>query len=782
MKLYKIGNYIFIFAFLLCGNVCYAQVEGIVRNASDNEVLTYTHVVNLTTSEGVFTDINGFYRIDAKRGDVLQFSYVGYARQNITVGTSSQINVKLKPDGYAISDLTVLPGVNPAHRIINNAIAKRANNNPDNLNTYSCMIYNRLVLELLFDSVANPARHAKSLVDYGFINEAIIKREYKYKGNVSEHIISSITSGAEEYQTMAFLQPMLQSFHFYDDVLEWKYPAKFLLNPISPGSTSKYFFHLRDTIVSGVDSTFIISFQPRRSANFDGLKGLLHINSKNWAVQNIMAEPADYSPILLKLQQSCELIDDMWFPSELSLELFFLSYSEISDRMIVLRGKSRITDVNINPDLSKSKFTSRNITIADDAHKKRDMIDIYRGRSYNARELATFRTWDDHIRRKLTTFEDMFRLMEDFTDNENTIPIKIFSFPIERVIQQNYHEGFRVGLGMYTNRHLSPWFSLGGYYGYGVKDQRSKFGASLSIFPEKHLDSEIKFHWASDLLHLSLNNEIGVEARKLLGKFDIMPGFMVHEFQTLFDYSYKGRDMSQTRQRNIEARLMLRYAHREDRVKMFRRTQTTFTTQPVVYCNIFFGIPDFWGSEYKYLKAEIGMERSWHIRNLGTATYSLWGGWMSHNTPVPLTFAVTDTEQSLFHTRGSHDSRKNFNVLTGDAYAANQYLNFFLYHDFGTLLHKTQSKVFRPRIAIAQSVGWSKLNSPQQHISAELNILDMNKGYFESGIIIEDLIRLEFMNTFFVGLGGGVYGAYGGGVQKSFEKTLTPKIRISASF
>jgi len=246
--------YRFLFAFLLFGNVCYAQVEGIVRSASNNEVLPFTHIVNLTTSEGVFTDINGFYRIDAELGDVLQFSYVGYTKQNITVRTSSQINVRLNPDGYALSELTVLPGVNPAHRIINNAVANRVSNNPDNLHSYSCVIYNRLVLEILFDSIANPRQHARSLVDYGFINESIIKREYKYNGNVSEHIMSSRTSGAEEYQTLAFLQPMLQFFHFHNDVLEWKYPAKFLLNPISPGSTSKYFFHLRDTIVSGVDS------------------------------------------------------------------------------------------------------------------------------------------------------------------------------------------------------------------------------------------------------------------------------------------------------------------------------------------------------------------------------------------------------------------------------------------------------------------------------------------------------------------------------------------------
>jgi len=58
----------------------------------------------------------------------------------------------------------------------------------------------------------------------------------------------------------------------------------------------------------------------------------------------------------------------------------------------------------------------------------------------------------------------------------------------------------------------------------------------------------------------------------------------------------------------------------------------------------------------------------------------------------------------------------------------------------------------------------------------------MRQGYFESGIIIEDIIRIKVFNMFFFGIGGGVYGAYGNCVQKPFEKTLTPKIRLSGSF
>ena len=772
---FKIITIDIILLLLLYSGVCNAQTEGIVSDAKDNEVLPFTHVVNLTASKGVYTDINGFYSIEAKQGDVLQFSYVGYVKQTITVGNASQIHVKLKPDRFSLSEMEIRPGENPAHRIINNVIANRAANNPNNRDAYSCTLYNKLIAEMVVDSAVNPALHAKTRKDtasFLLINEAVIRHEYKYNGNVNEHIISSRTSGFKEFQMLAFLQPMLQFFHFYHDVLEWKMPVKFFLNPISPGSVSKYFFLLRDTIVSGADSTFIISYQPRRTANFEGLKGLMHINSNGWAIQNITAEPADFTPTRLKIQQSYTLLDSVWFPSELSLELFFNIPNYVGVNGIY-RGKSYISDINLSPDLAGEKFKSRNISIADDAHLTQKSIDQYRYTELTAREDSTYRQFGD------TNFDKPFQIAESVMDNM-AIPMSIFDFPFEKIIRQNYTEGYRVGLGMYTNRRLSPWFSLGGYFGYGLDDRRRKYGASFSVFPEKHLDSEIKLWWANDLYDLTLSNEAGISARKLWGKFDITTRFMVQNIRPAFDYSYSGLDMSHEWERNAEAGFMLRYAHREERMKVFRRTQTLFTSHPIFYFSLFAGIPDCFGSTYQYIKTEAGAERSWYVRNLGTVTFSCRGGWMSHDVPFPLAFTVTDTRQSLFHTRNP-DSRTNFNVLTGDIYAANQYMNVFLYHDFGTLLGKTRSKVFRPRIAVAQSFGWSKLNHPEQHNSADFNILDMRRGYFENGIVIEDIIRIEIFKLFFVGFGGGVYGAYGGSVQKPFEKTLTPKIRVSAS-
>jgi TonB-linked SusC/RagA family outer membrane protein len=55
-------------------------------------------VLVVDTNNGVTTDFDGNYSIMASEGDVLSVSYVGYAAQTVTVGTSTTINVTLNLD------------------------------------------------------------------------------------------------------------------------------------------------------------------------------------------------------------------------------------------------------------------------------------------------------------------------------------------------------------------------------------------------------------------------------------------------------------------------------------------------------------------------------------------------------------------------------------------------------------------------------------------------------------------------------------------------------------
>ena len=66
---------------------------------------------------------------------------------------------------------------------------------------------------------------------------------------------------------------------------------------------------------------------------------------------------------------------------------------------------------------------------------------------------------------------------------------------------------------------------------------------------------------------------------------------------------------------------------------------------------------------------------------------------------------------------------------------------------------------FKPEIKIYQGIGFGWLDNPQQH--QDITIQDMSKGYFESGIMVSNLIRLNMLNFGYFGIGAGVFVRYG---------------------
>ena len=73
------------------------NISGTVSDSAGVPIPGATVLV-LDTNNGVTTDFDGNFSIMASAGDVLSVSYVGYTAQNITVGSSTTINVVLSTD------------------------------------------------------------------------------------------------------------------------------------------------------------------------------------------------------------------------------------------------------------------------------------------------------------------------------------------------------------------------------------------------------------------------------------------------------------------------------------------------------------------------------------------------------------------------------------------------------------------------------------------------------------------------------------------------------------
>lgn len=92
--------------FAICLNVQAKTITGTVKD-SDNLSLPGVNVVVKGTSNGTTTDYDGKYSIEAKEGDILVFSFIGFKTKEIKVSKNSVIDVVMEPDSSALNEVVV---------------------------------------------------------------------------------------------------------------------------------------------------------------------------------------------------------------------------------------------------------------------------------------------------------------------------------------------------------------------------------------------------------------------------------------------------------------------------------------------------------------------------------------------------------------------------------------------------------------------------------------------------------------------------------------------------
>ena len=95
---------------LLCVPLALAQNQvRVTGKVIDNlgEPMIGVSILEKGTSNGVVTDIDGNYSLNAQRGGTLVFSYVGYVTQEHPV-TSGTLNITLTEDAETLDELVVV--------------------------------------------------------------------------------------------------------------------------------------------------------------------------------------------------------------------------------------------------------------------------------------------------------------------------------------------------------------------------------------------------------------------------------------------------------------------------------------------------------------------------------------------------------------------------------------------------------------------------------------------------------------------------------------------------
>ena len=83
------------------------QISGTVIDETGEPMLGVS-VIEVGTKTGIATDLDGNFTLSVPKGAQLQFSYIGYKTQTVTVTGQSPIEVKMEPDNNVLDDVVVV--------------------------------------------------------------------------------------------------------------------------------------------------------------------------------------------------------------------------------------------------------------------------------------------------------------------------------------------------------------------------------------------------------------------------------------------------------------------------------------------------------------------------------------------------------------------------------------------------------------------------------------------------------------------------------------------------
>lgn len=807
------------------------RITGTVVDSKTREPLAFVNIVINSGNLGGTTDIDGRFRLRSnQRIRTLKLSYVGYEPQVVTIGQKTEnLVIPMVQKEIELSEVEILPGENPAHRIIRNAIDNRDLNDPEKLESFSYTSYDKTIFSvdadtslgspftdstamkelsgvslslerpsdsLLSDSAFRDSadRFIRKLISqqYLFLMENVTNRKFMAPDKNYNQVIATRMSGFKD-PIFVFLTTQIQSFSFYKPyitIFQTSY-----VNPIGTGSLSKYFFKIEDTTYSGKDTVFIISFRPKKGTNFLGLKGVISINTFKWAIQNVIAEPSDESGgISIKIQQMYELIDGTWwFPVQLNTDVSFANL-QIGKYKAVGSGRYYIRDIVLNPDLVRKEFNHLDVEVdAAATERSPEFWDQYRVDSLTRRDKRTYEVIDSLG--QANNFDKLAKTAQTLMSGR--IPWGPIAFDIDKFLGYNTYEGFIAGVGIHTNERLSPRFRIGGYYQFAFAVLESKYGGDASFLINRRNDVTISANYFHDRVESGgvkffddqeslLDGNYRQLLLRLLDKTQstgLSFTFRTRKFllvNATFNWSHKLTNNAALATYNgnavildddfvfTEAGLGIKWAYGEKFIQTTETKVSLGTRYPVVWVQYTRGIKGFLGGEFNYDRFDLKLRKTFRIKFLGKSTIQLNAGYVDQ--PIPAC--------NLYNGNGSYRivsfyTQPSFGTMRMNEFLSNGYASLYLYHDFEDLIIKGR-KWFHPEFAIAQNIGFGFLDHAEKYAYfREGGPKEMNLGYYESGALINNIVKISLLE-----IGAGVFYRWGPYTLPKTADNFTYKVSV----
>ena len=505
-------------AFLLFGFISmFAQtkVSGYVFD-QNKEAVAYANIIFKSSFEGTITDENGrFYLESAKTWDTLIVSFVGY--KTIELPLTKRVNYDLEftieEEASALNEIVIVTGKqskkaeeNPAIAILQKIWERKRQNGlrqfkqfaydryekvEFDLNTIdSSLIKSSLFkgMEFVFQQVDTSKITGKTYLPI-FINEEVAKvygdnllnkEKIELKGNKN--------SGFSNNQTIIdFIKDLYSEYDVYDNYL--KFFDKSFVSPLSKTGVNTYNYVLADSAFIGDKWCYNIIYYPRRKNELT-FKGDFWVNDTTYAIKEINLQASKSANINwvkeIYIEQEFDVVNDSVFLIKRDYFMSDFTFNKKEESRGVYGKRTTLYDNYVFDEVKDENFYKQEVFDYDmDAYNREDDFwSANRMEELSKDEKAVYKMLD--TLKTVKKFTRLYNVGSVLATGYIEFDDLNFDYgPIFSTVGYNDVEGIRLRSGGRTYFGPNDLWRLQGFFAYGFKDDKFKFGLSAKWLMNK---------------------------------------------------------------------------------------------------------------------------------------------------------------------------------------------------------------------------------------------------------------------------------------------------------
>lgn len=478
-------------------------ITGVVSEHSNQETIPSVNILVKGTNIGTMSDFDGNFSLDIPsytKNDSIVFSFVGFQSKTISIkNCKKNMQIKLLDETLSLDEIVLTPDYTYDEILMKRVLKNKSKNSPKHISKLEMeeKVQTSVYLSNLKESYKSQRKFKKSQkafiqdTDSSFMLPVFVSTETFetkiYDGNESKTVTDidekSILENLNDILKNTVDNKLADNVNFYNDVIQIF--NKPIPSPISSSYRLYYNVYLVDSLVYDDYKKYRFNYFPK-SKHAPALKGYFWVDNKDYALNKIYSEIPITANVNFIKKYNIDYTyqkwpNDVWYPNK-----------RISDAALVLAKGSHKEqkEFRIQKETEYSPLTA----FTDIQAKALSSINFHLDSS-NKNVSQTLQRTD------LPTTQDALDGITVLKDNPFVKAIdKLGSMtlsgyysaknldigPYFDFFYKNDIEGNRYNLPLRTSEQFSKTFSIGGYVGYGTKDNDFKYGLNYNyLFPTK---------------------------------------------------------------------------------------------------------------------------------------------------------------------------------------------------------------------------------------------------------------------------------------------------------